>query len=139
MYLLDTSVFSFLYRADSRASLYAQVVHENAPIYLSVQTVAELLLGAKGRGWGETRVERLRATIANCAVLAADEGTAEHFVDIAVAAKRAGRAMAIDDLWIAATARQFDLTLVTHDSDFDVAAAVGVRIFRGAAPAPSRS
>jgi predicted nucleic acid-binding protein len=97
MYLIDTSVFSFLYRGDPLAVLYAEVAHEEAPLFLSVQTVAELLRGARERGWSGTRTARLRAMIANFTILAIDSITVEHVVEVALVAQKAGRRLAVDE------------------------------------------
>jgi len=45
--------------------------------------------------------------------------TAEHYARIFVQLKRAGTPVPDNDLWIAAIALEFDLTLITRDRHFE--------------------
>jgi tRNA(fMet)-specific endonuclease VapC len=66
------------------------------------------------------RYERwLADVVANCRVLAVDEGTAEQYADIRAELKRGGRPIPGNDLWIAALARQHGLPLLSRDLHFD--------------------
>jgi predicted nucleic acid-binding protein len=48
-----------------------------------------------------------------------DEGTAEHYAEIRVELKRSGRPIPVNDLWIAALARQHALPLLSRDQHFE--------------------
>ena len=50
-----------------------------------------------------------------CTTLLADEHTCVHWTDIVAESRLAGRPITAADAWIAATARQWDLALVTAD------------------------
>lgn len=54
--LLDTNIVSYIYKQDSRALLYEKhmVVME---LSISLVTVAEMLLWAKIRNWGLSRIK----------------------------------------------------------------------------------
>src|SRR5438132_7310221 len=56
--LLDTGVFSFVFKRDTRAALYAADLAGAQPC-LSFQSVAELRLWSVVRRWGEPRRQRL--------------------------------------------------------------------------------
>jgi len=52
--LLDTDVFSFFLKGDTRAALYEKHTKRKT-IALSFVTVGELLLWPKIKGWGEAK------------------------------------------------------------------------------------
>ena len=56
--VLDTDVWSFLFKRDSRAELYRAHLERNT-LYISFQTVAELYQWAETNNWGEGRWAQL--------------------------------------------------------------------------------
>jgi tRNA(fMet)-specific endonuclease VapC len=54
-----------------------------------------------------------------CPVLVCDVETARHYGRVRNELRRKGRPIPENDIWIAATARQHDLILVTRDPHFD--------------------
>jgi predicted nucleic acid-binding protein len=52
--VVDTDVFSFLFKNDSRAALYSPYITQGQ-LCLSFQTIAELRFWAMTRRWGEPR------------------------------------------------------------------------------------
>ena len=70
--LLDTDVFSFLFKRDSRAAMYAPHL-VNAQPCLSFQSVAELRYWARIRRWGDARRSSLDMAIGKCLVLPYDD------------------------------------------------------------------
>ena len=70
--LLDTDVFSFFFKRDTRAALYAPQLAGAQPC-LCFQTLAELRLWALVRRWGEPRRQSLDASVARCLVLPFDD------------------------------------------------------------------
>ncbi|TVP69427.1 MAG: hypothetical protein EA342_03450 [Leptolyngbya sp. LCM1.Bin17] len=56
--LVDTDVVSFLFKNDSRAANYANILQGNQ-LALSFMTVAELFQWAAVRNWGESRTQQL--------------------------------------------------------------------------------
>jgi hypothetical protein len=66
--LLDTDVFSYFFKRDSRAALYAPDVAA-AQLCLSFQSVAELRSWSLIRNWGNPRRQSLEAAILRCVVL----------------------------------------------------------------------
>jgi len=62
--LVDTDVFSFVYKGDSRAAAYAKYL-TGQPLHLAFVTVAELYRWSVLHAWGRQRVDDLLGVIAN--------------------------------------------------------------------------
>jgi tRNA(fMet)-specific endonuclease VapC len=105
--LLDTDVFSFLYKASTQAALYAQHV-KGKTIALSFVTVGELLLWSKTRNWGAARIADLERRIALTGVIPYD-------MDLKSRIKTIGSPVPDNDLWIAATAIRHSIPLISHN------------------------
>ena len=62
-------------------------------------------------------------------VLIVDDETSERYATIRVALKKAGTSVAANDIWIAASAMQHGLPILTSDRDFQKISQVIVRHF----------
>jgi len=62
-------------------------------------------------------------------VLVVDEETSDRYATIRVALKKAGTPVAANDIWIAASAMQYGLPILTSDRDFQKISQVIVRHF----------
>ena len=76
MVVLDTDVWSFLFKRDSRAERY-RVHLEGNVLCVSFQTVAELYQGAETANCGEKRRAKLREWLRRFEVLGCDDATAQ--------------------------------------------------------------
>ncbi len=112
--LVDTDVLSFIFKADPKAELYKPEI-EGKIAALSFQTVAESLQGAYRQGWGEKRLESLRAEIRRYLIVPFDWAMVEHFAQIRAERWKVGREIKVADCWIAATARHLGVPIVTHN------------------------
>lgn len=72
--LVDTDVFSFLVKRDSRAALYSGEL-DGAIITLSFMTAADLYAWAMQRRWSDRRIAGLQSMLAPHTLLAPDEET----------------------------------------------------------------
>ncbi len=116
--LVDTDVFSFLFRGDTRAALYAPGL-EGKRLCLSFMCVAELLRWSLSRRWGEERCRVLDRVMQQYVVLPYDAHMARAWATIATERSRAGKPVSCGDCWIAAAAVRHGVPLVTHNrSDF---------------------
>ncbi len=76
-------------------------------------TLAELLAWPRSNNWGAARTATLRDYLKDYTVLLPDEETCAVWSEVRVECSRAGRPISANDAWIAATAKQWDLELVT--------------------------
>jgi predicted nucleic acid-binding protein len=109
--VVDTDVFSYLYKRDTRAAAYAPHLAGHK-LHLAFSSVAELYRWAVRYGWGKVRIDDLRASIAQYSVIGWDDATAWEWAQL-MSIK--GRPMGPSDAWIAAVALRHGLPLVTHN------------------------
>ncbi len=112
--LLDTNVFSFFLKNDSRAALYLPDI-QGKLLAVSFVTVGELYRWAYLRKWGFRRVQELEERLRKVVMLSAHEGVARHWAHIQSVL---GRHLPDNDAWIAACALAYGCVLVTHDHRF---------------------
>jgi len=113
--LVDTDVFSYTLKSDSRARLYGQALQDRT-LCLSFMTVAELRFWALNRRWGAERRRQLEAAMASCQILQPDDRTGMIWAEISLHRSRLGRPISCSDCWIAASALRYGLPLVTHNA-----------------------
>jgi tRNA(fMet)-specific endonuclease VapC len=114
--LLDTDVFSFFFKRDSRRELYVDDVI-GRQLCLSFMSVAELRKWAIIRNWGRRRRARLDETLRHYVILPFDDAMAQHWAEVYAHRGRQGKPISCGDCWIAASALRHDLTLVSHNAE----------------------
>lgn len=113
--LLDTNLVSFLFKGDSRAQLYAAHL-QGQRLAISFMTVAELYQWAAVRQWGKRRVTQLEQSLmTNYTVLSFDIALCRKWGEVRARGRAIGKPVSPEDAWIAATALQYNLPLVTHN------------------------
>jgi len=118
--LLDTNVVSFLFKGDSRTSVYAPHLQGHR-LAISFMTVAELFQWAAIRNWGAHRTEQLESSLQQYLVLPFDIALCRLWGETRAQCRAVGRPISPQDAWIAATALRHSLPLVTHNpNDFAV-------------------
>lgn len=119
--IVDTDVCSFLLKGDTRADRYAPHIHGNE-LVLSIMSVAELYQWAAVRDWGIRRTAQLESYLEQHYEIAfVDMITSRLWGEIRAEQRKLGRALSPQDAWIAATALQLDLVLLSHNAiDFTV-------------------
>ena len=120
--MIDTGVFGAdLVPGSPLTALYEPLI-AGRPSVISFQTVTELLYGALRRGWGESRMLKLRSKIARSEVVWAGPELIETCAKLRVECQAIGHALAQrphdGDRWIAATAVRLGIPLVSHDAVF---------------------
>jgi tRNA(fMet)-specific endonuclease VapC len=131
--LLDTSAYSAY--TGGHPDLQEPVRHASA-VHLSVVVVGELLAAfLKGgrRRQNETRLREFTAE-PRVRVLHLDDETAVRYAAIRDYLRRQGTPVPVNDVWIAATAAQHGLRLLTLDSHFLQIPQVIVDFFEPARP-----
>ena len=117
--LIDSDVLSYIYNKHSLASAYEEVLQDFQG-FISLQTVAEMRYGAFLGKWGKRRFEKLENYLDNYATIEPNDTTAMYWAQLQAQVRSVGRHIAPGDAWIAATALEHDLVLVTHNvKDFE--------------------
>jgi tRNA(fMet)-specific endonuclease VapC len=117
-FLLDTSAYAAFLRNQPGAKA---AVHEASELYLSPIVLGELRSGFLKGGRAAQNERRLQEFLASprCSVPALDDDTAHRYAAIHDYLRRHGTPVSPNDLWIAASAAQHGLTVVTLNGDFD--------------------
>jgi tRNA(fMet)-specific endonuclease VapC len=113
-YLLDTNI--------AIAIVKKEIDFQDRPGargFLSTTVLGELFFGIEKSSRVEENLKRLRHLRSTFPVFVCDEETARHYGFIRNLLRKKGRPIPENDIWIAASARQHRLTLVTRDGHFD--------------------
>jgi tRNA(fMet)-specific endonuclease VapC len=111
--LLDTDVFSYLFKDHMLAEAYRPHLEEHI-LAISFMTVAELFQGAFWAGWGAKQTARLEARIKSYLVIPSSNAISRKWGE--VRSIRRHQPISAEDAWIAATALEQDYPLVTHNA-----------------------
>jgi tRNA(fMet)-specific endonuclease VapC len=82
-------------------------------VAISFMTLAELLVWPRANNWGAARKTALEERVGSYTLLMPDKDTCRLWADIRTECQAAGSPIAPNDAWIAATAKRWDLQLVT--------------------------
>jgi predicted nucleic acid-binding protein len=112
--LLDTDVFSYLLKGDSRAPRYQTLV-AGKTVALSFVTVGELLSWAIRRNWGGKRRADLLQRLRSVLVIPYDLPLCQLYANLCSIRDPDGNAVTVpsNDRWIAASALRHGLPFVT--------------------------
>jgi tRNA(fMet)-specific endonuclease VapC len=111
--LLDTDVFSFLFKDHPLAEAYRPLVIGHT-LAISFMTVAELYQGAYRAGWGAKQIERLESRIAAYVVIPSTHAISKKWGEVRFLRRQ--QPISPEDAWIAAAALQQGGALVTHNA-----------------------
>jgi tRNA(fMet)-specific endonuclease VapC len=93
-------------------------VDPSCRVHLPLAVVGKLLYGANCAPNPERQLGRVRAFAARSNVVYPNQETAEIYGRIKTELRRRGRMIPENDLWIAATAIQHEMPVLTQDSHF---------------------
>jgi tRNA(fMet)-specific endonuclease VapC len=96
-----------------------QRVGESAEVFASIIVLGELYYGARKSTRVESNVQTVDQFAAANRVLGCDSTTAQHYAQIKNLLREKGRPIPENDIWIAATAKQYDVTVASRDNHFD--------------------
>jgi tRNA(fMet)-specific endonuclease VapC len=113
--VVDTDVISFVFKGHRRAADYSNDL-DGKQIVVSFMTVAELKRWALEKRWGANRIAKLDQQLRQVIVYPVDLSLCQKWAEVVVEAKDKGRPISAQDAWIAATALQENLPLVTNNS-----------------------
>ena len=126
--LVDTDVISFLFKQHPLAAGYSELL-SGRNVLVSLATSGEIEFGMLAAAWGPSRRDRMRQFLNEFTVLNPDSETARIWASVRFQCRKLGRTIAPTDAWIAATALQFSLALVTHNAG-DYSSVEGLVILR---------
>lgn len=115
--LLDTSGYSAFMRGDPTVTEWLRTVDA---VYVNAVVLGELRAGFLRGRLRQKNEARLRQFLASSRVsaLSVDEETAERYAVILNALWNAGTPIPTNDIWIAASAMQYGLAVITTDAHF---------------------
>ena len=116
-YLLDTNIVIAALSDDSDVVDHIEDADE---YFVSATVLGEMLYGAYHSTNADENVHRIDSFLSKAGFLACDRITAQMYGEIKTLLRRKGRPIPDNDIWIAASARQHLLTLVTRDVHFGV-------------------
>lgn len=115
--MLDTTAYSAMRRGDDRL---VEPLREASEVVLTPVVLGELVYGFAGGRLERENRRLLRAFLdtERVRVVAIDEETAERYAAIRDHLRRQGTPIPTNDLWIAASAAQHGLTVLSLDKHF---------------------
>lgn len=126
--LLDTNILIALLAEEPAV---VRGVRDAEAAFVPAIAVGELHYGARKSARATDNVERVAALAAASAVLACDAGTAAAYGELKATLRARGTPIPENDLWIAALARQHQLTLVSRDAHFSAVPELDVVTWSG--------
>jgi len=113
-YLLDTDISSYIMKRSHEAVLRRLRTVPIGAVAISVISKSELLYGAEVSPRRQQDTLALSEYLRHVEVLDFPDQAASHYAQIRAVLKASGATIGANDLFIAAHARAFELTLVTH-------------------------
>jgi len=114
MVLLDTNIVSYIFKQDSRATLYEPHLLDQE-LAVAIMSAAELFQWAATRNWGQLRLQQLENLLRIYTILPVDMQMCRLWADIRASRNAIGQPISPQDAWIAATAQRYQIPLVTHN------------------------
>ncbi len=118
-FLLDTNVLIALIAGEP--AVVAEV-RSAAAIFVPAIALGELYYGARKSGRPTENLQVIDRLTAGAAVLVCGPETARRYGETKAELRAAGTPIPENDIWIAALAREHELTLVTRDAHFALVA-----------------
>jgi len=113
--LVDTNVVVAYFRGDKALQPRFAGLR---PVYLPWVVLGELHFGAQRAQRRQEQLAHIHDLLTYAVVLFADQETTEVYGQVKAELAQLGKPIPDNDIWIAATARQLDLPLVTRDAHF---------------------
>jgi len=125
-YLLDTNIIISLFAKDSQIHDRIAKAEE---VFVPCIAIGELYFGAHKSLKLEENLARIDEFALNNTVLPCDTDIAKKYGDIKNSLKEKGQPIPENDIWIAAIAQQYALTLITKDSHFEAIENLNIEIW----------
>jgi predicted nucleic acid-binding protein len=113
--VIDTDVVSYLLKDDTRAEYYRPLLKDQTLI-VSFMTITEMDRWALVRQWGTTRRYYYEKFMEQFIIQSSSRNLCAIWADITEALRLQVFVLTCGDAWIAATAMQLNIPLVTHNA-----------------------
>jgi tRNA(fMet)-specific endonuclease VapC len=113
--LVDTNVVIALFAGEP---VVIEHLQRQSEVFLCVPVLGELRYGAQASARVESNLARLDQFATAVIVLPCDSETAAYYGSVKFHLRKKGRPLPENDIWIAAIAKQHNLTVVTRDARF---------------------
>lgn len=128
-YLLDTNIVIALFQGEQPI---LDKIAQLKSVFTPSIVVGELYFGAFKSSKIKENVTRINEFALKNEILSCDQHTAKIYGEIKSGLKSIGKPIPENDIWIAATAMQYNLTLITRDSHFNYVSGLSSEIFEEA-------
>lgn len=113
--LLDSCIVIAHFRRNEEVG---RMLHEAEGLFLPLAAYGELYYGALKAANSQKRLEELNTFFQIVTLCTPNQYTAQIYGDIRLDLALNGKPIPENDIWIAATAKQYTLPLLTHDQHF---------------------
>ena len=113
--LVDTNVIIRLFRADERS---IELFNQADSVCIPVIVAGELFYGAENSTLKQENLNNFRSFLSQYEVIDVDLSIAKTYGEIKTHLKKGGINIPENDIWIAATAKTYQYTLITFDNHF---------------------
>jgi predicted nucleic acid-binding protein len=119
--ILDTNALSAFADGDPKL---LRVIEDCAQPAMPVIVLGEYLYGIRQSRYRARYEQWLKTNLPLFDLLAVEAETADNYAELRRELKTAGHPIPSNDLWIAALAREHQLTVISRDAHFDIVAGV---------------
>jgi tRNA(fMet)-specific endonuclease VapC len=112
---LDTNIIIEVFSGNK---IIAEKVYNLSPFYTSAIVLGELYIGINRVVNKKKHLQQLTGFLELCTVLDVNQITSQFFGEITASLYKKGKPIPTNDIWIAATTKQYDLTLISRDKHF---------------------
>jgi len=113
--LLDTNIIISLF-AEEKSVLDS--LNKAEGVFVPSIVIGELNFGARKSTRVQENLERINIFVASNVILSCDAVTAFYYGRVKEELRQKGKPIPENDIWVAAIALQYDLTLITRDEHF---------------------
>ena len=114
-FLMDTNIVIAIFAND--ATVINSLANANEVFVPSI-ALGELYYGAHKSSYVEANITRINEFAASNSILTCDTETSQQYGKIKNSLRVKGRPIPENDIWIAAIAKQYELTLISRDEHF---------------------
>jgi tRNA(fMet)-specific endonuclease VapC len=113
---LDSNIIIEVFSGNSSI---ADKIHQLSDFYISTIVLGELYVGINRVVNKDKHLKKLQAFLELANIIDIDQSTSVLFGEISAELYKKGKPIPTNDIWIAASIRQYNFTLITRDKHFN--------------------